>query len=261
MSTEAFLQSLVKDGKLLHDNLIDEYVGFLHYHNSDIKFVPMGLNRIVNHKIVDQRVQENIDYYNENGKYLKFSTVKLIVVREDPDKFYVLDGQHRICTAQILCRQFQERELIINVSITVVNTHHDANHDLILFQKQYQPDSRMFCSSPRQKEAITNVITLFRECFPNAFRLYDNYITECRSNTHVSRPHLNDPLVAYLYNKVNLLKKEDLTKEDIYELNKYVSKLNFKKKTQERTGFGFLGNIRDTEGDVITSINQRFIFT
>ena len=258
MTAELYLKKLVEDGHLLHDTLIDEYIGFLHYHNCAIQFEPMGLNRIVNNKIVEQRVKENIEHYNSCKKYLKFSTIKLIVIREDPNKFYVLDGQHRICTAKILCEQFQDRPLILNVSITVVNTHHDANHDLILFQRQYQPDTRMFCSSPKQKEAITNVINLFRDCFPNAFKLYDKYLNECRSNTHVNRPHLNDPLVSDLYNKINYFKKQDLSKKDIYDINKYVELHHYSNK-KDRDGFGFLGNIRDTDGEIITSINQRFI--
>ena len=274
---QSMAESILKESLCVMENMkslvyveeLDEYAGFMNMKSLNIELGFLASNRIVNQNVIQKRIKENEDIYHKTGKFLNFGTAKLIVIREHNDsKFLIVDGQHRLHTMLELKKKYPSENLWINVSIVVKNTEKEANDYLMLFQKQYPPDERLFSVDYTERVKKDTVISLFREMYPDAFKRYDKRQNEIIMGINskyrrgeVEKPHLSDGIVADLITgtcPIKILANEPIiTREIIEKLNMQLGTIIEKKneKSIQNVGGCYFGLIRD-DVHIINAINK-----
>lgn len=203
------LQHAVAGGNVVRDSRGQVYTGFASYSdlaNSQCKFVPMNSNRAINREVVLQRVKENVEAFERDGKYLEFGQINLLIVSHDPSHdFLVMDGQHRCQVMYELHRRYPDRQLAFQFRAKAVPSEQAAFDELKHFQRSYPTDSRSFFRTRAEERIATAVLTQLKVSHPGAFKnmvLADNH---GRGTADPVRPFLNDNLLYWLLQDSGLL--------------------------------------------------------
>jgi len=187
------------------------YTGFANFHtlakNEENVFMPMNSNRAMNLKVVEQRVQENLNHFADTGRWLDFGQINFLVIDSEPRKvFYIMDGQHRCATMMELAKK-SSHPIYFQFRVKVVEDENQANRDLEHFQRSYPVDPRSFFQTQEMTRLATQVLNAVRNQWYTIFRDVDLSVAVAKRSPDPDRPFLSDFLFFWLLKSSGLLKE------------------------------------------------------
>lgn len=271
--TDVFLERAIHNRSLIFNSSLNTYIGFIDFMCFPNDFISLLPNRIINNKVVERRVQENIFHFLQKGTFLDFGTLSFIIIREfKENRLHIVDGQHRIRTLELLKKDNLAKSMFVQVSIKIVNTEQEAIEYTRLSNKQYVSDKRFQCTSHNERYQKQEMIRIFREIWSGAFEQYDKSEKDrihgtCFQNIRpeVERPNLSDGLVITLMHSMPILIPSRATPELLQQINAYIRELYTDKHIPKRVDkvcggcmFGMLRNDKAEDLHMIKKINNRF---
>ena len=275
----------------------EKYIGYIDCNNFELDFGNIEINRIINEDVVNNRVSENIKYYNKNKKFCDFGNAILSLNLNNPTKLYIIDGQHRLKTLKkikniirtdgqdqikpnidIDNEKFKKTALNIAITIIVFETTIECQKYLKHFQNQYHSDLRLFSFDEKYKrEQLEKLINLFKGRYKERFIKYEkdleNQIKFHKAIKEVNKPNLSDGIVADFlkneYLKIDIFNKPDINVETIEEISIFIrDNLNLKDnqkdsvdKKKDNCYFGYIRcNFESSREErvLIKKINEEF---
>jgi hypothetical protein len=233
----------------------EKYIGYLNYNDFNIPVNTIGINRVINTDVVNNRVDENISYYNKNKKFCDFGNAILSLNLDNPIELNIIDGQHRFSTLEkikniinddnqeqikynINKEAFKKTELNIAVTIMIFKDINESRNYLKHFQHQYVGDNRLFSFNELfKREQLEKLINIFRNLYKNRFIKYDqdlkNQIKYLKSFKEVNKPNLSDGIIAdFLKNediKINIFNSPNINEEIVKTISLFIKdNLNLK---------------------------------
>ena len=273
----------------------EKYIGYINCNNFELDFGNIEINRIINEDVVNNRVSENIKYYNKNKKFCDFGNAILSLNLDNPTKLYIIDGQHRLKTLEkikniirtdgqdqikhnIDNEEFKKISLNIAITIIVFKSTIECQKYLKHFQNQYHSDLRLFSFDEKYKrEQLEKLINIFKEKYKERFIKYEkdleNQIKFHKAIKEVNKPNLSDGIVADFlkneYLKIDIFNNPDINIETIEEISIFIrDNLNLKDnqkysvdKKKDNCYFGYIRcNFESSREErlLIKKINEEF---
>ena len=186
------------------------YTGFAQYASlmkSGCAFLPMNTNRAINDDVVAERVLENEENYGKCGTYLEFGQINLIVIESYPKmEFFIMDGQHRVKTMDVLASKYPERPIFFQFRAKVLSDQQNARFELLHFQKSYPSDPRCFLENISQNRIAAILLARMKEAFPRCvFKPISVNVRYGKRIGDPDRPYLNDSLFFWLLSHSGLM--------------------------------------------------------
>lgn len=273
----------------------EKYIGYIDCNNFELDFGNIEINRIINEDVVNNRISENIKYYNKNKKFCDFGNAILSLNLDNPTKFYIIDGQHRLKTLEkikniirtdgqdqikhnIDNEEFKKTSLNIAITIIIFTSTIECQKYLKHFQNQYHSDLRLFSFDEKYKrEQLEKLINIFKEKYKERFIKYEkdleNQIKFHKAIKEVNKPNLSDVIVADFlkneYLKIDIFNNPDINIETIEKISIFIKdNLNLKDnqknsvdKKKDNCYFGYIRCNFESSGEerqLIKKINEEF---
>ena len=275
----------------------EKYIGYIDCNNFELDFGNIEINRIINEDVVNNRVSENIKYYNKNKKFCDFGNAILSLNLDNPTKLYIIDGQHRLKTLKkikniirtdgqdqikpnidIDNEKFKKTALNIAITIIVFTSTIECQKYLKHFQNQYHSDLRLFSFDEKYKrEQLEKLINIFKVRYKERFIKYEkdleNQIKFHKAIKEVNKPNLSDGIVADFlkneYLKIDIFNNPDINLETIEKISIFIrDNLNLKDnqkdsvdKKKDNCYFGYIRcNFESSKEErvLIKKINEEF---
>ena len=156
-------------------------------------FEALACQRVVDKKIVNQRVLENLAAIGSTGRHLDFCEIKLCALRRQMNpKLYLVDGQHRTCTMMILTNTHN-----IDIEFQAIIKLVDSMEDVVTYFEHINkcrpihPDTIM--GDLIDKEVIEMLTDWMERRFDS------NLIKPEKDKGFVDRPFLCHPSICNIY--------------------------------------------------------------